>query len=97
MTKLHNKELYGLHSSAKIIQVSKSEKNEMGGACGTYGGEEGCIEYFGGNPRERGTFEDPVVDGRIILRWSCKKWDVGAWIGSIWLRIRTDGEHLWTR
>jgi len=24
------------------------EKNEMGEACGTYGGEERCIQVFGG-------------------------------------------------
>jgi len=25
-------------------------KNEMGGACGTYGREERCIQNFGGEP-----------------------------------------------
>jgi hypothetical protein len=30
---------------------------------------------------------DPDVDGRIILRWIFKKWDVGVWTGSIWFRI----------
>jgi len=24
--------------------------------------------------------EDPDVDGRIILRWTFRKWDVGAWL-----------------
>jgi len=38
--------------------------------------------------------EDPVVDGRIILRWIFRKWDVRVWIGLIWLRIGTDGRHL---
>jgi len=28
--------------------------------------------------------EDPGVDVRII-RWIFRKWDVGAWTGSIWL------------
>jgi hypothetical protein len=31
--------------------------------------------------------EDPGVDGRITLRWIFRKWDVGAWTESIWLRI----------
>jgi hypothetical protein len=36
--------------------------------------------------------EDAGVDGRIILRWTFRKWDVGAWTGFIWLRIR---ERWW--
>jgi len=38
--------------------------------------------------------EDPGVDGRIILRWIFRKWDVGAWTGSFWFRIGTDGGGL---
>ena len=34
------------------------------------------------------------VFGRIILRWIFRKWDVGAWTGSSWLRIGTGGRHL---
>jgi len=39
----------------------------------------------------RDHLEDLSVDGRIILRCMCKKWDGGgwAWIGLIWLRIGT--------
>ena len=33
--------------------------------------------------------EDTGVDGRIILRWIFRKWDVGVWSGSSWLRIWT--------
>jgi len=28
------------------------------------------------------------------IRWIFRKWDVGAWTGSSWLRIGTDGGHL---
>jgi hypothetical protein len=38
--------------------------------------------------RERDHFEDPGVDGRIILRFVFKKWYMVAWTGFIWLRIR---------
>jgi len=38
--------------------------------------------------------EDPGVDGRIILSWIFRKWDVEVWTGSIWLRIGTGGGYL---
>ena len=44
--------------------------------------------------REREQLEEPGVDGRIILRCIFTKWEVGAWTGSTWLRIETDGGHL---
>ena len=37
---------------------------------------------------------DSGVDGRIILRWISRKWDVGVWTGSSWLRIGPGGGHL---
>jgi hypothetical protein len=44
--------------------------------------------------RERNHWGDPGVDGRIILRWIFRKWDVGVWTGLSWLRIETGGGHL---
>ena len=44
--------------------------------------------------RERDHLEGTRMDGRIILRWIFRQWDVGAWTGSIWLRIGTGGGHL---
>jgi len=40
------------------------------------------------------TLRNPGVDGRIILKWIFRKWDVGEWTGLIWLRIGTDCGHL---
>jgi hypothetical protein len=48
---------------------------------------EVCTGFWWGNLRERDNWGDPGVDGRIILRWIFKKWDVGVWTGLSWLRI----------
>jgi hypothetical protein len=47
-----------------------------------------------GKPERKKHLEDPRVDGRIILRWIFRKWNVGAWTGSRWLRIGTGGGHV---
>ena len=57
-------------------------------------GKESLIQGFGGKPEVKNHFGDPDVDGRIILRWIFRKWEVGAWTGPIWLRIGTGGELL---
>ena len=54
----------------------------MGGACSAYGGGESSVQGFGGETwGGRDHMEDPGVNGRIILRWNSRKWDVGVWTG----------------
>jgi hypothetical protein len=59
-----------------------------------YGGGEVDTGSWWGNLRERNKLEDPEVGGSIKLRWIFRKYDVGVWTGSIWLRIGTGGGHL---
>jgi hypothetical protein len=47
-----------------------------------------------GKPEGRRQWRDPDVDGRVILRWIFRKWDVRVWTGSRWLRIGTGGGHF---
>jgi len=54
-------------------------------------GEERLIESFGG---EGDHLRDTRIDGKIMLRWIFRKWDVGVRTGSSWLRIGTGGGHL---
>jgi len=37
--------------------------------------------FWWGNLREQDHFEDPGTDGKKILRWIFRKWDVGVWTG----------------
>ena len=41
----------------------------MGGACSIYGGEDRCVQGFGGETQERGDhLEDPGIDGGVIIK-----------------------------
>jgi len=85
-----------LHENIKTCNLNpdlycfgeKIEKNEIGGACSTHGGEA-YTGFWWGNLRKRDHLGDPGIDGRIILRWIFRKWDVGVWTGSSWLSIET--------
>jgi len=57
------------------------------------GERKGVYRVLMGKP-ERERLGDPDVDGKIILTWIFRKWDVGVWTGSSWLRIGTGGGHL---
>jgi len=72
----------------------KIEYNDMGGACSTMGRGEAYTGLWWGNLRERDHLEDPGVDGRTILRWIFRKWDVRTWTGLSWLRIAIGGGKL---
>jgi hypothetical protein len=56
------------------------------------------IRYFNvvgiGTLKEKDHWGDPGVDGKIILRWIFRKWDVGVCDGLGCLRIGTGGGHL---
>jgi len=67
----------------------------MCGACSAYGGGRGVYRVLVEKPEEKRQFGRPTgLDGRIILKWIFRKWDVGVWTGSSWLRIGTVGGHL---
>jgi hypothetical protein len=88
--------LSGASSSVHLTHYCAGDKieNEMGGACSADGGGEVCTGFWWGNLRERVHWRDPGVDGRIILRWIFRKWDVGVWTGLSWFRIEAGGGHL---
>jgi hypothetical protein len=64
----------------------------MGGACSAHG--EGTRVYGVLVGKPEGKWGDPGVDGRMMLEWIFRKWDVGVWTGLGWLRIETGSGHL---
>jgi len=75
---LHNEELNDLYCSTNIVRVIKSCRMRWAGHVARMGEERGCIGCWWGNRRERDHWGDPDEDGRIILRWNFRKWDVAG-------------------
>jgi len=72
----------------------KSRRMRWAGHVARRGRGEVYTRFWRGNLRERCHLEDAGVDGRLILRWIFRKWDVELWTGSSWLRIGKVGGHL---
>jgi len=91
---LHNEDLNDLYLSPNIVRVIKSRRMRSAGHVARMGRAKVYTGFWWGNLVERDLLGDPGVDGRIILRWIFRKWYVGTWNGSSWLRIGTGGGHL---
>ena len=92
--RLHNEDLNDLYFSPGLVRVISSRRMRWAGHVARKGEMRDVYRVLVGNPRERRHLEDPLLDGRIILRWIFRKWDVGAWNGSMWLMIGTVDGHL---
>jgi hypothetical protein len=93
--KLHKEELHDLYCSPIIVRVIKSRRTTWAGHVARMGDGGGvCAGFWWVNLRERDHWGDPWVDGRIILRFIFRKWDVEVWIVLSWLRIETGGGDL---
>ena len=94
--KLHNEELRDLYSLPNIVRVVKSRRMRSAGHVARMGEGRGVHRVLVGKPegkrplgRPRRRWEDNIkIDlrevGGVETRWS-------------WLRIGTDGGHLWIR
>ena len=83
--------LYRYTSCANVTTTSYVEQLATGTSCIS---DIRPTRYVSSSVSLVCTWETQGVDWRIILRWNFRKWDVGVWTGSSWLRIGTGGEHL---
>jgi len=79
--KLHNEVVF----LAQYFLGDQIEKNEMGGACSTHGGEERCIQGFGGKPEVK----RPLGRPRRRLGNKIDLWKVGCG-GMDWIELAED-------
>jgi len=87
--KLQSEMLNDLYCSPNIYRLIKSRRIRWTGYVARMGESRVYRGFWWGNLRERDHLEYTGVDGTIILRWVFRKWDVGLWTGSCWLRIGT--------
>jgi len=92
--RLHNEGLNDMYSSPNIVRVIKSRRMRWAGHVARMGEARGVYRFCWGNRREGDYWGDLSVDGRIILGWVSRRWDVGIWTGLGWPRIETGGGCL---
>jgi hypothetical protein len=54
------------------------KKNEVGGACRIYGGEEGACRVLARKPEGKRPLRNPATDCRVVLKLISKKWNGGV-------------------
>ena len=92
--KLYNEELNDVYCSANIVRLITSRRMRWAGHVARTGEGRGVYRVFNGETEGKNHLGDPGADGRIILGWIFRKWDVGVWTGLSWPRIETGGGRL---
>ena len=79
---------------ARACVCDQIEKNEMGGACSTYGERRGVYRVLVGGPQGKRPFGRPRCRWEDNIEMGLQEVGFGLWTESSWLRIRTGGGQL---
>jgi len=85
--------LAGTRTQPKLLHFNnnsnmyKSKRVRWAGHVASMGERRGVYRVLVGKPEGKRPLK--CLNRRIILRWTFRKWDMGAWTGLIWLRIGT--------
>jgi hypothetical protein len=74
--KLRNDELNDLYSLPNILRVIKTRRMRWAGRVARMGEGRDVCRILVGKPEGKKQLGDPGEDGRIILGWTFRKWDV---------------------
>jgi len=92
--KVHNEELNDLYSSSNIARVIKSRMRWAGHVARMGVGRKDVYRILVGKPEGKRPLRRPRRRWEDNIRRIFRKWDVGIWTVSSWLRIGTEGGHL---
>jgi hypothetical protein len=86
---LHNEKLNGLYCSPNIVRVIKSRRNKWVGHVESMGKGEAYTEISCEEFRKRDHLQDPGLDGRTILKWIFRMWNMD------WIELAQDRDSWW--
>jgi hypothetical protein len=93
-TKLHNEKLNDQYSSPNIVWLIKSRIMRLVGHVACMGERRGVYRVLVWKPVGKRPLVGHKHRWENKLRLILRKWDVGVWNVSSWLRIGTGGRHL---
>jgi len=76
------------------VRVIKSRRMRWAGHIASMGGGRCVYRVLMEKPEEKRPLGRPRRRWEDNIKMDLRKWDVGVWTGSSWLRIGTGGRHL---
>ena len=92
--KLQNVELNEMYCSSNIVRVIRSRRMKWVELVARMGERRGVCRVLVEKPEGQTPHGRPRCRREDNIRWIFRRWVVGVWTGSTWLRIETGGGHL---